>query len=116
MAVYKELEFNAFIKLIEKGHIQHWQQIAEVLGVDKNTVSAWKKLPEAREALVKGVSNALDNMEKVGSKDWRMWQTKLNMLGISSKVEVKAEVHPDPVEEILKKYGLLDEEGNQIEK
>jgi len=115
MAIYKELEFDAFITLIEKGHVHHWQQIAEVLAVDKNTITAWKKHPEARQALIKGITNALDNMEKVGGKDWRMWQAKLNMLGISDKVEVRAEIQPDPVEEILKRYGLLDENGQRVD-
>ena len=107
MAVYKDAEFKAFLRLINKGQVKHWAQIADALNIDKNTVLRWKKLPEAQKAIAEGISTALDCMEQAGRYDWRMWEAKLKMLGITQKVDLRAEVRINPVNEILKRYGLL---------
>lgn len=103
MGVYKDLEFAAFIKEIEEGSIAHWQEIAEALGVDEDTITNWKKTPEAIEARKKGISNALEGMQKAGAKDWRMYETKLKMLGINPPQKVDAHIK-DSRKEILDKY------------
>jgi len=114
MAVYKEEEFQAFLKFIEASHAQYWNRIAELLGVDKNTISAWKKLPEARAAIIKGISHSLSEMERTGKNDWRMHHAKLKMLGFTEKVEIDARIKSNPVEDILKGCGLLNEGGNLL--
>ena len=80
--IRKKAEFLAFIGEIEKGAIANWIDIARTLGVDKDTITEWKKLPEAQVAIKNGISHALSNMEKVGKQDWRMWESKLKMLGL----------------------------------
>jgi hypothetical protein len=80
--IRKKAEFLAFIGEIEKGAIANWIDIARALGVDKDTITEWKKLPEAQIAIKKGLSDALSSMEEVGRKDWRMWESKLKMLGL----------------------------------
>ena len=98
--IRKKAEFLAFIGEIEKGAIANWIDIARALGVDKDTITEWKKLPEAQAAIKKGISNALSSMEKVGYKDWRMWESKLKMLGLSpiQKQEIQGEINlPFPI-------------------
>lgn len=80
---YKQEEFAEFIKLIEGDAVEHWINIANALGVNKDTINRWKKLPEAKEAIEKGIRRSLEGMEKAGDKDWRMWESKLKMLGSS---------------------------------
>ncbi len=80
--IRKLLEFQAFTELIRGNTVAHWGQIANVLGVNKDTVNRWKKHPIAQKAIIEGISKALIEMEKAGSKDWRMWESKL-MLGVS---------------------------------
>ena len=80
----KATEFNLFLELIEKGPVEHLGQIAEVLGVDPNTVSEWNKRPEVIEAKAKGINRTLQEMEKAGKRDWRMWEAKAKMLGLSA--------------------------------
>lgn len=80
---YKDQEFSAFIKLIKNGQVAHWQTIAQILGVDEDTITKWKRTPQAQEAISKGIATALKAMESAGKKDWRMWEAKLKMLGIN---------------------------------
>ena len=115
MAIYKEAEFQTFLNLIEGGQIQHWVEIAKIIGVDKNTISAWKKLPEAQNAILEGISSSLSKMEQAGKNDWRMYEAKLRMLGLSDKPELKVQFSNDPAEEVLKKMGLLDEKGEMVD-
>lgn len=103
MGVYKDIEFQEFIKEIEAGSIAHWQEIAEALGVDEDTITRWKKTPEAVAARKRGISNALAGMQKAGAKDWRMFEAKLKMLGINPPQKIAATID-DPRKQILKKY------------
>ena len=107
MGVYKDIEFQEFIKEIEDGSIAHWQEIAEALDVDPDTITKWKRTPEAIAARKQGISNALAGMQKAGVRDWRMFAERLKMLGINppEKHEVKVD---DTRKEILEKYGLDD--------
>ena len=80
--IRKKEEFEAFIGTLEEGSISHWSDIAEAIGVDKDTITEWKKDPRARAAHIKGIQHALKQMELAGKNDWRMWETKLKMLGL----------------------------------
>lgn len=108
--VYKEAEFNAFIKSIKAGQVAHWAEIAEALGIDKTTIVEWKKLPEAQEAIKQGIDHAIAQMERSGTRDWRMWAEKLKMLGINpaNRIEGKIAV-VNVTEEILKQFGVIDD-------
>lgn len=103
MGVYKEVEFQEFIREIEEGSIAHWQEIAEALGVEEDTITRWKKTPEAVEARRKGIANALSGMQKAGLKDWRMWEAKLKMLGINPPQKLDASLRVDDRKKILDK-------------
>lgn len=81
--VYKKEEFEAFIDLLRGESAHHWSQIANTLGVDKDTITAWKKLPQAQKAIRDGIEKALEGMTEAGGKDWRMWESKLKMLGLA---------------------------------
>lgn len=80
---YKKAEFEAFLELIKGDTIAHWVQIAQTLGIDPTTITAWKKLPLAQKAIKDGIEKAVEGMEKAGTGDWRMWESKLKMLGVS---------------------------------
>lgn len=84
--IYKKREFNAFIRTIKAGQIAHWKQMAEAVGVDRETIREWSELPEAQEAIKQGIDYALSQMEMAGRKDWRMWNEKVKLLvGISDQ-------------------------------
>lgn len=103
MAVYKKHEFKAFIKALKFGSIAHWVDIARVLNVDEDTITAWKELPEAQQAIQEGIDRALASMEQAGQKDWHMWEAKLKMFGINPATKIEADIN-DPRKEILEKY------------
>lgn len=86
--IRKNNEFRAFIKMLQDGTVAHWQDIADVLGVENDTITNWKKLPEAQEAIKKGIDRALSGMERAGGHDWRMWESKLKMLGIVPREKI----------------------------
>lgn len=81
---YKDEEFEKFIETIEGDTVEHWVNIASALGVARDTIVRWKKHPKAKEAIQKGIDRAMRGMEMAGSKDWRMYEAKLKMLGADS--------------------------------
>lgn len=104
---YHQKEFRAFIKSISEGQVSHWVDIANALGIHKNTITAWKQLPEAQEAIQKGIDHAMQCMEQAGARDWRMWEAKLKMLGVNPATKIEATID-DPRRAILEKYGIDD--------
>ena len=83
--IRKTEQFDEFLKIVGKEPLSHWLDIARVLGVDKDTITEWRKNPLARQAVIHGIRIAMKNMEKAGKNDWRMWATKLKMLGIGKE-------------------------------
>lgn len=84
--IRKKTEFEKFIEILETSTvIAHWVEIAEILGVNKDTINEWRKLPEARQARARGIAAALSKMQRAGAKDWRMWEAKLRMLGFGKE-------------------------------
>lgn len=100
---YKRKEYEAFIKAINESQVGHWVEIARALNVDDNTITAWKKLPEAQDAIQKGIDYALQCMQQAGGRDWKMWESKLKMLGVNPVQKIEATVD-DSRKDILKKY------------
>ena len=93
--IRKKTEFKQFIKVFKDPTvIAHWVDIADILGVDNATITRWKKEPEAIEALRTGIEEALFKMQYAGAKDWKMWESKLRMLGINppDKGEVNVKI------------------------
>lgn len=101
--LYKEEEFEEFVRLLDEGTAAHWVEIANALGVSPNTITSWKKRPEAQKAIKDGINKALKGMEIAGAKDWRMYEAKLKMLGINPVNKIEA-VIDDPRKQILDKY------------
>lgn len=104
--IYKKREFRAFLKAIEYKQAAHWADIARAIGVDQDTIAKWRQIPEAQEAIAKGLQAALDGMETAGRKDWRMHHEKYKLL--AGKEDKVVEIN-DPVVIILKQFGLIDE-------
>jgi hypothetical protein len=108
---YKEAEYAKFIKLIEVGNQETWLMVAQALGVDPETITKWKKTPAAQAALAKGITRAVSEMEKAGAKDWRMWESRLRMLGVNpaTKIESEEKVEVTHVNKILVAYGIKED-------
>lgn len=104
---YKNVEFEKFIEILQsEDQVGHWIEVAEALGVDKDTISDWKKHPRAVDARLKGIARALSGMERVGAKDWHMYLEKLKMLGVylpKSELSIKG----DPVGDVLRAAGFI---------
>ena len=110
---YKSVEFQEFIKTIEEGYAGHWVDIATALSVDADTITKWKNLPEAQEAIRVGIIHALKCMQQAGARDWRMWEAKLKMLGVNPSNKLDLNVRGNPAREILDAMGLtvVDHDG-----
>lgn len=96
-------KFREFIKTLKEEQVRHWVEVATAVGVSEATISHWKRLPEAQKHIELAVINTIENMESAGRKDWRMWESKLKMLGVNPATKIKAEIE-DPRKEILDKY------------
>lgn len=90
--IEKVEEFETFLDFIKKGKIEHWQNIAEAIGIHRNTIARWREHPKAREAIIEGIRHSLEEMERVGNRDWKMWREKLKMLGITEEVTTQVAV------------------------
>jgi hypothetical protein len=110
---YKDKEFKAFIQAIDDGQVGHWVEIARALNVSDETILKWKQLPEAQAAIQRGIDHALKCMQQAGSRDWKMWEAKLKMLGLNpaSKLDINLN---DPRKKILEKY-LGEDDAGQTE-
>jgi len=99
--IYKEEQFDQFIATIKGNAVGHWIQIARTLGVANSTIHAWKKLPQAQKAIKDAIEKAGEEMERAGKDDWKMWESKLKMLGISpvekSETDVTSGGEPIPI-------------------
>lgn len=103
---YEEVKFEQFLNIVKKGNVKNWSIVAEALGVHNNTITAWKRHPEARKAIAEGIIHSLDQMERVGKNDWRMWAEKAKMLGVNPPQKAEVKVQRNPIDEILRHYGL----------
>lgn len=86
---YKTEEFEMFLKMIGEENIGTWTMMAQALGVSKDTITAWKNHPRAREAIRDSLNRVLSEMERSGRTDWKMWHAKAKMLGVSEEIELK---------------------------
>lgn len=101
--ILKKKEYEAFVKALKFGSVAHWVDIARALNVDEDTITAWKKLPEAQQAIQDGIDQAFAAMQQAGGKDWKMWEAKLKMFGVNPPTKVEATID-DPRLGILNKY------------
>jgi hypothetical protein len=97
----KKEEFEKFLELIKGDSSAHWVQIAKALGVDRTTINVWRNHPLAKKAIRDGIEKAFEGMEKAGASDWKMWESKLKMLGISpiekQDITTDGEALPQPL-------------------
>ncbi len=110
--IRKKKEYQAFIKAIDKGQVGHWVEVARALNVNEDTILAWKKLPEAQEAIQKGIDYALQCMQQAGARDWHMWEAKLKMFGINPATKIDATID-DGRMATLAKYGLGEDDAGK---
>jgi len=61
---------------------------AKGLGIDRRTLNKWMEQPELREAMAEAVDSILEEMQKAGKNDWRMWDKMLELSGITTAKEL----------------------------
>lgn len=116
--VYKKEEYEEFLKMLKDGKIdENWSIIAEALGVDRETLVRWRKKPEARRAINKGIQEALKGMINAGSDDWRMWRERLKMLGVKDVQHLEQKIDAsDDIKDLLNKERNLLSNGSGKDK
>lgn len=80
---YRKEEFEKFLELIGRKSVGHWVQIAKALNVNVDTITAWKRHPMAQKLIRDEIDRSLEGMEDSGKKDWKMWESRLKMLGVA---------------------------------
>jgi hypothetical protein len=80
---YKIKEYNAFINMVKRGiPIESYQGLAEELGVSRETIIEWKKMPEYQELKQKLLDELTKGMMIAGADDWKMYDKRRRELGI----------------------------------
>lgn len=105
--IYRREEFAAFLETIKHGQIAFWYQIAEAIGVDRDTIGYWRTLPEAQQAISEGLAYALEQMSQAGKKDWRQWHEKAKLLTGKSDTQIQVNF----ILQALAKYNATTGEG-----
>lgn len=99
---YLTQEYQKFIQIIKDGKIpEHWEILAETLGVSRKTISEWKTMPEFADAINSGLDRALREMEKTGGKDWRQWRERVAILSREKKADNNITLNAEKVVAIL---------------
>jgi len=82
--IHKTIEYKQFIELVssDKQLPEHWELLANALGLHRQTLNQWRKLPEFERARIKGINRRLKAMEESGKDDWRQWEASLRLLGV----------------------------------
>lgn len=99
---YKDDQYLKFIQIIKNGEIPaHWELLAETLGVHRNTIMEWKKLPEFSSAIDSGLNEALAKMKETGAKDWKMWRERVAILSREKQKDSGTTINAEKVVAIL---------------
>lgn len=105
---YLELEYKKFIQTVKNGEIpDHWELLAETLGVNQKTIARWRKMPEFANAINHGLDEALQKMKETGGKDWRQWRERVAILSREKSKDSGVVINAEKVVAIL---------GNQTQK
>lgn len=80
--MYKKWEFNNFLGFIKDRNIGRALVYAKQLGIDRRTLIKWMQRPELAKPLIEAIDHLLDEMQKAGKNDWRMYKELYQMLGL----------------------------------
>lgn len=81
----KHDEYERFIALVESGvPVTSWTNVAEALGVSKDTITDWKKTERYKIANQAIIQTVIQRMTEVGQMDWRMWDRYAKLLGVDA--------------------------------
>lgn len=77
-------EFEAFLSTLSEDVSVRgsWKQIAQAVGVNPDTIQAWRQHPKAQALIKAAIDKSLEGMKKAGMDDWRMHQASAKMYGV----------------------------------
>jgi hypothetical protein len=81
-------EYNQFLEFVKQRKPQRAMIYAKGLGIDRRTLNKWMEQPELRDAMAEAVDAILEEMQKAGKNDWRMWDKMLELSGITTVKEL----------------------------
>jgi len=81
-------EYKQFLAFVQERKPQRAMIYAKGLGIDRRTLNKWMEQPELREAMAEAVDSILEEMQKAGKNDWRMWDKMLELSGITTAKEL----------------------------
>lgn len=88
--VYKEVEFADFIDFIKQGLWRNGKLLSELCSVDEDTITAWKKQPEAIAARKLSLGDTLKTFKNRGDVEKRLKEQGMEF--DPDKVEAKVEI------------------------
>lgn len=114
---YKDVEFDAFLKIIGNANLPNWSVVAEALGVSRMTIIRWKEHPLAKQALTQAIEENLRKMTEIGSTDWKMYREKLKLLGIKDRQTIEHEAGEgvsDVLDALQTDYSKVAEKAGEV--
>lgn len=94
-------EYTQFLEFVKQRRPERAMMYARMLGIDRRTLVKWMKQKELRDAMAAAVDEILEQMQKAGKDDWRMWARLLEISGITVPEEVDYTSGGDKVVPIL---------------
>lgn len=95
---------HALIEAIITYPSANYNELAEIVGISKNTITAWKRLPQFQEALDKKIKElwkssetlAVQNMRKLASEGhFQANKYILDSLGYAPAQKIEADINTD---------------------
>ena len=95
---YKEESYNRFLELLKMDYLYNWKALAYVLKVDPKTIYRWRHTPAAQKIVNDEIARLIQEMERAGKDDWRMFREKAKIMGVEDVTKV----------EVVDQKGILD--------
>lgn len=81
-------EYKQFLEFVKQRKPQRAMIYAKGLGIDRRTLNKWMEQQELRDAMAEAVDSILEEMQKAGKNDWRMWDKMLELSGITTTKDI----------------------------
>lgn len=88
--VQKEEEYSVFLGLVSRGLWKNNTFIADVVGVDDNTIATWKKRKEVKKLRRQSISGDLDRWKRSSDPEKRLKEQGMEF--DPDRVEAKVEI------------------------
>lgn len=111
--MYKKWEYNNFLDYIKQRKISRAILYAKALGIDRRTLLKWVQQPELNKAITEALDEIVDNMQRAGKDDWRMYKELHAMLTLDDTRNIDVKTNGESINVALVEF--IDEKSKDTD-